>query len=75
MIHLSGHNQGDILYLGPLLLYSTSLKMTLHYQKNAFVLIRGKQNQDFKLDLLDVLFCIRKSSVNTTQRLTDSTTY
>lgn len=56
MIHLSGHNQGDLLYLGPLLLYSTSLKMTLHYQKNAFVLIRGKQNQDFKLDLLDVLF-------------------
>lgn len=75
MIHLSGHNQGDLLYLGRLLLYSTSLKMTLHHQKNAFLLIRGKQNLDFKLDLLDVLFCIRKSSVNTTQRLTDSTTY
>lgn len=75
MIHLSGHNQGDLLHLGPLLLYSTSLKMTLHHQKNAFVLIRGKQKLDFKLDLLDVLFCIRKSSVNTTQRLTGSTTY
>ena len=34
--------------------------MTLHYQKNAFVLIRGKQNQDFKLDLLDVLFWFEK---------------
>lgn len=59
-VTLLGRVHADIFNQGRLLPNSLPLKITLHRQKNAFVLLSAQDNPNYKIKIIDAVFCIRK---------------
>ena len=57
---LQGRIHSDIFNQGRLLINGVPLRITLHRQKNHFVLLSANQNADYKVKIIDIAFCLRK---------------
>ena len=60
IVSICGRPHIDIAHQGRLILNGMPVKITLHRQRDTFALLAGGESPNYKIKLLDVVFCIRK---------------
>ena len=60
LVEVCGRIHSNIFNQGRLLLNGVPLKLTCHRNKASFTILSGAENADYKLDIVEAVFCARR---------------
>ena len=67
IVHVLGRLHSDLFHQGRLILNGLPLRIKLHRSKDSFCLLSVEANADYKLKIVDAVFCVRKVELTPTK--------